>query len=113
MDYREEMKRLRDTLNAHGRIIFKLKIDLIQSSVHTCFNNVQNIIFHTRKHNLSLRISEAGVVLQHFRSFFCKHQTEENNAFKRAALCSHSIYRSLVNIFFTKFFYFFCIERTW
>ena len=94
-------------------IVFKLKINLIQCSVDTCFHNFKNIILHTRKYNLSFRISKTSVVFKNLRSVFCQHQSEEDNTLERTSFCCHCVYRCLINIFLTEFFYFFCIERAW
>ena len=99
--------------NADCCIVFKLKINLIQCSVNTCFHNFKDIILHTRKYNLRFRISKTGVVFKDLRSVFCQHQSEEDNSLERTSFCCHCVYRCLVNIFLTEFFYFFCIERAW
>ena len=93
-------------------IVFKLKIYLIQCSVDTGFDHIDQIIFHTRKNNLCLRISESGIVFQNLRSVFGKHQSEEDDPLELSSLCCHCIYRLLVHIFPAEFINFFCIERT-
>ena len=99
--------------HAYCCIVFKLQIYLIQCSVNTCFHNFNQIILHTRQYNLRFRIPEACIVFQYLRSLFCQHQSKKDHAFKLSTLCCHSIHRCLINVFATKFFHFFCVERAW
>ena len=99
--------------NADCSVIFKLQINLIQCTIDAGFHHVNNIIFHTWKDNLCLRITKSGIVLQNLRSVLCQHQSKENDTFESTSFCFHSIYRCLEHIFFAKFVYFFCIERAW
>ena len=52
-----------------------------------------------------------SVVFKNLRSVFCQHQSKEDNSLERTSFCCHCVYRCLINIFLTEFFYFFCIER--
>ena len=93
-------------------VIFKLQIHLIQCSVNTCVYHIHNVIFHTAKHYLCLRISEACVKFQHSGTVGSKHQAKENYTFKFPAFCRHSIHRSLINVLSTELIHLFRIERT-
>ena len=95
-----------------SRIVLELQIYLIQCSIDTCFHHFDDIILHSRKYNLCLRVSESCIVFQHLRTILCQHQTKKDNSLEWSAFCFHRIYGCLINIFFTECFYFFCIERT-
>ena len=99
--------------NTDSCIVLKLQINRVKFSIDTCFHDINDIIFHTWKNDLCLRISKTGIVLKNLWSFPCQHQSEENNSGKWSSLRSHSIYSWLINILLTEFIYFFCIERTW
>ena len=103
---------VRSQYDADTRIICKLQVDLVESSVDAGFKYINNVCLHTRKHNLCLRIAEAGIVLEHLRSVRCQHQSEEDNSLKRSSLGCHRIYGRLIDIFFTELIHFFGIERT-
>ena len=92
-------------------IVFKLQIDLIQSTVHTSLHDLDNIVLHAGQYHLCLRVTESCIVLQYFGAVRCQHQSEENNAFERSAFRCHGIHRSLVNIFLAECIHFFGIER--
>ena len=49
---------------------------------------INDIIFHTWKNDLCLRISKTGIVLKNLWSFPCQHQSEENNSGKWSSLRS-------------------------
>ena len=94
-------------------IILEFQIDLIQGSVNACLHNLEDIILHTRKNNLCLRISESGIVLQNLRSVCSEHQAKENDSLKGSSLCCHCIHSRLIYIFSAEFIYLVCIERAW
>ena len=94
------------------RIILKLKIYLIQSSVYTGFHHFDDIVLHTRKNNLRFRIAKTGIIFQNLRTIRCKHKTKENDSLKWASFCSHCVHCRLIYIFPAEFIYLFCVERT-
>lgn len=69
--------------------------------------------FHPWEHHLGLRITEAGVVLQHLGAIFSEHQTKENDPLKFSALRSHGIHRRLIDLFPAECIYLGGIEGTW
>ena len=99
--------------NTNRCIVLKFQIDLIKFAVYTGFHYFNDIILHTRKNNLCLRIPKSCIIFQNLRAICSKHQSEENDSLKRTSLCCHGIYCFLINIFLTEFIYFRSIERTW
>ena len=99
--------------DTHCCIVFELKVDLIQCSINAGFHDFNNIILHSWKYDLSLRISKSGIILQYFRSVWCQHESEENNSFEWAAFCFHGIDCCLIYIFVAEIFNFLCIKWTW
>ena len=108
--YRVAVRRQND---ADCCIILKFKLNLIQGSVDTCLKDFHDIILHARQDNLCLRIAETGIVFQHLRTICGQHQTEENDALEGTSFLLHRINRRLIDVLFTEFIYFFCVERAW
>ena len=102
---------VRSQYHADCCVILELQLNLVKGSVHTCLEDIYNIIFHTRKNDLGLRIAESCIVLQHLRSLRGQHQSEEDHALELSAFCYHGIYGLLINIFFTEFIHFIRVER--
>ena len=99
--------------HTYRRIVFKLKVDRIQLSIDACLHHINDVILHAWEHHLCLRITKTRIVLKHLRSVFRQHQTGKEDTDKRSSFCCHSIHSRLINVFFTEFFYFFCVEWTW
>ena len=98
---------------AYGCIVLKFQFHLIQSAVNAGFKKICQIVFHPWEHHLGLRITEAGVVLQHLGAIFSEHQTKENDPLKFSALRSHGIHRRLIDLFPAECIYLGGIEGTW
>ena len=58
--YRISIRSKNDT---YSRIVFKLKIYLIQCSVNTSLNYFDNIILHSGKNHLCFRITKTCIIL--------------------------------------------------
>ena len=75
---------LPDILRSPGytdcRIVLKLQVNLVQGSVHAGLHHLNDVVLHTRKHYLRLRIAKSCVVFQHLRTICRQHETEENDA---------------------------------
>ena len=104
---------VRSKNNTYRCFIFKFQLQCVQFSIHTCFHNINDIILHSWKNHLSLRVTETGIVFKNLRSVRCQHETEEDNTCKWSSLRSHGIHRRLIDIFFTELIHFPGIERTW
>ena len=49
--------------NTNRCIVLKLKVNFIEFTIDAGIHHINNIIFHTWKNDLSLRITKSGIVL--------------------------------------------------
>ena len=95
-----------------SRIIREAKINLIQPSVNARLKDIDNIILHSRQHNLRFRIPESRVIFQHLRAILGQHQPAEENSRKRPSLRLHRVHGRLINVLLAEFLHILRIERT-
>ena len=99
--------------NTDCRIILELQIDLIQLAVDAGVDHINDIVLHTRKNNLCLRIAETCVVLEYLWTVCGHHETDEKNTDEISSLCFHGIHGWLIYLLFTELLNLLCIERAW